>query len=161
VRSDCSFCWYWWNCWLSLFIFPCHNYENTTHITQTRQSLSAWELLHSNINAEITKWTEDKRAYQVLEVWFVIWTHVIWGITENRLPRNVFLRKPMPAWLFARYCQFHRQESPHQYWWFHHIWVKLLFQVAFNFCRSVYIYNLRDPEVVICIISQVPIAIIA
>jgi len=20
VRGDCSFCWYWWNCWPSLFI---------------------------------------------------------------------------------------------------------------------------------------------
>jgi hypothetical protein len=19
VRGDCSFCWYWWNCWPSLF----------------------------------------------------------------------------------------------------------------------------------------------
>ena len=22
MRSECSFCWYWWNCWLSLFKLP-------------------------------------------------------------------------------------------------------------------------------------------
>jgi len=25
VRGHCSFCWYWWNCWPSLFKLSIHN----------------------------------------------------------------------------------------------------------------------------------------
>jgi len=27
VRGSFSFCWYWWNCWSSLFKLSCHKYK--------------------------------------------------------------------------------------------------------------------------------------
>jgi hypothetical protein len=37
MRGDCSFCWYWWNCWHSLFLFITrYYYTNSCHLNSNK-----------------------------------------------------------------------------------------------------------------------------
>ena len=53
VRCDCSFCWYWWNSWQSLFKISCHKSFKTLTVWNIRwisrtsiQSTKASSILH-------------------------------------------------------------------------------------------------------------------
>ena len=59
VRGDCSFCWYWWHCWTSLFKLVFHNvFRKTTYTLFKRTprlspaNVSILLLAKSNVSIE-------------------------------------------------------------------------------------------------------------
>jgi hypothetical protein len=45
MRGDCSFCWYWWNCWPSLFKFSFHNLSQKWRLDGSFSCFGAWTFL--------------------------------------------------------------------------------------------------------------------
>jgi hypothetical protein len=60
VRGDCSFCWYWWNCWPSLFKLSLHN---VAIISMISIFTSLWSFNHFNgrLSKRYTEEFEDTK----------------------------------------------------------------------------------------------------
>ena len=64
VRDDCLFCWYWWNCWPSLFNLSFHKRERKRSSSQSTLILCtksyARKLAQEKIKSHITPWKKSK-----------------------------------------------------------------------------------------------------
>jgi hypothetical protein len=65
MNGDCSFCWYWWKCWPSLFKISFHNEHFTVKVTHDIGD--QWRNVKSGINVYKTLlfFTENVKITQV------------------------------------------------------------------------------------------------
>jgi hypothetical protein len=102
VRGDCSFSWYWWNCWSSLLKLSYHNLIRKTKKYQQRcyDISEPWHIDHhifseNKGNNKITESSDDQQFHQYQENEQSPLTSTHWP--QNR-PRRIKLEFKLMAW---------------------------------------------------------------